>query len=159
MTKDNASDVMHLLHRAGQCADNIYAKALNESHLSPRQAQVLSVIGAEGSLSQTDVVELTGIDRSTTGDIIKRLVRDDYLQRERAMQDARKYDVRLTSRGYKALGVAERAEIESEMELLNAISDRDREKFLKSLAAIVEHFGPIKTARTPLMNRMRPTTR
>ena len=149
MAKRDTTDVMHLLHRAGQCADHIYAKALDDSRLSPRQAQVLSVIGAKGTASQTDAVHRTGIDRSTTADIVRRLVQEGYLQRERAMQDARRYDVQLTAKGRSALGLVERVERRSENELLSAISDTDRKRFATSLECIVNCFGPVKTARTP----------
>ncbi len=46
------------------------------------------VAGNEG-LSQTDIVNLTGIDRSTLADIVRRLVKKGLLQRRRTKQDAR----------------------------------------------------------------------
>ena len=39
-------------------------------------------------LSQTDIVRITGIDRSTLADIVRRLVQRGYLQRKRTRTDA-----------------------------------------------------------------------
>ena len=56
---------MHLLHRAGQCAADIFALEARASGLTPRQFAVLMVVAEEEGLTQTDLVERTGIDRST----------------------------------------------------------------------------------------------
>ena len=62
----------HLLHLAGQRADNLFAD--QGSPLTPRQYVVLAMLeGGEGG-SQTDIVRATGIDRSTLAVLVKRLV-------------------------------------------------------------------------------------
>ncbi|MBZ0218649.1 MAG: MarR family transcriptional regulator, partial [Fimbriimonadaceae bacterium] len=69
-TKRNQVDLLdrsasHLLHRAGQMASEIFADELGNSGLTPRQYAVLVTVGENEGLSQTDLVEMTGIDRST----------------------------------------------------------------------------------------------
>ncbi len=57
---------MHLLHRAGQCAADIFSTEARTSGLTPRQFAVLMVIAEEEGLTQTDLVDRTGIDRSNS---------------------------------------------------------------------------------------------
>jgi len=77
--------------------------------LTRAQVQILDAVKNHASSSQTDLVALTGIDRSTLADIVRRLVRKGLLQRQRNKQDARAYVVKLTDEGKKALAAARAA--------------------------------------------------
>src|SRR5688572_26451891 len=101
--------VLHLLHRAGQVADELFAAEMAGSDLTPRQYAVLSALAQREAASQTDIVRETGIDRSTLADIVKRLVERGVLTRRRAKHDARAYSVRLTPMGSAILREAEPA--------------------------------------------------
>jgi DNA-binding MarR family transcriptional regulator len=57
----------------------------------------------EPGASQTRLVEVTKIDRSTLADIVRRLTAKGYATRKRTRHDARLYTVKLTSEGEKAL--------------------------------------------------------
>jgi DNA-binding MarR family transcriptional regulator len=92
----SVSSVLHLLHRAGQCADELFAANMRDSELTPRQYVVLRAVADSEDPSQTTLVEKTGIDRSTLADIVRRLVERGLLQRRRTRRDARMYAVRLT---------------------------------------------------------------
>ena len=72
--KDLDRSAMHLLHRAGQCAAEIFPSEARTSGLTPRQFAVLMVVADEEGLTQTELVERTGIDRSTLADIVARLL-------------------------------------------------------------------------------------
>ena len=94
---------IHLLHRAGQCAEDIFHAEIKEADLTPRQLAVLiTVAGNEGG-SQTAIVERTGVDRSTLADIVRRLQKKGLLQRRRTKEDARAYAVKLTDAGRRVL--------------------------------------------------------
>ena len=94
---------MHLLHRAGQCATDIFLAEAHVSGLTPRQFAVLATIAEEEGLTQTELVERTGIDRSTLADIVARLLGRGLIQRRRAKEDARAYAIKLTAQGAKSL--------------------------------------------------------
>ena len=66
---------LHLLHRASQCVDELFHAATRELDITPRQFLVLANIEKRGGLSQTTLVERTGIDRSTMADVIRRVQR------------------------------------------------------------------------------------
>ena len=103
-----APSALHLLHRAGQCADELFASQVQESELTPRQFVVLMAVPDSEEPSQTTLVQKTGIDRSTLADIVRRLVERGLLARKRTRKDARMYAVRLTSKGETALKAAQR---------------------------------------------------
>ena len=152
MTKTNAGGVemmssVHLLHRAGQCADDLFTSSTADVQLTPRQFTVLSSAATVEGASQTDLVESTGIDRSTLADIVRRLVERGLLERERTRRDARMYAVQVTAAGKELLARARPATQESECRLLAAVDAADREAFLRSLCRIIETFGPISSAR------------
>ena len=128
---------LHMLHRAGQCADEIFATAMGESSLTPRQFAVLKAVAGSKEPSQTVLVNETGIDRSTLADIVRRLVERGMLSRQRAKHDARAYVVRLTASGQSAIKKAEPAARKTDERLLAVLSATERANFLKALQRIV----------------------
>lgn len=128
---------IHLLHRAGQCAGDLFTKEVILDGLTPRQYAVLLTISEEEGLSQTDIVERTGIDRSTLADIIRRMLNKSLIARRRTKKDARVYSVGLTSEGRKALLDAAPAAVQADTRLLAALPPAKRSEFLESLAVIV----------------------
>ncbi len=129
---------IHLLHRAGQCAGDIFQNKLGTSDLTPRQFAVLVTVAQNEGLSQTHLVEKTGIDRSTLADIVRRMLKKNLLQRRRTREDARAYAVKLTDEGWRTLRSVEPAAVEVDDVVLSALdSDDDREQFLNSLSTIV----------------------
>lgn len=128
---------IHLLHRAGQCAGDVFSEQVVTGNLTPRQFAILLTISQEEGLSQTDVVERTGIDRSTLADIIRRMLKKGLIRRRRTRHDARVYAVRLTDEGRSALTAAEPAAVQADARLLAALPEAKRAEFLESLSAIV----------------------
>jgi DNA-binding MarR family transcriptional regulator len=131
------SSAIHLLHRAGQCADELFAINVGQADLTPRQFAVLRAIADSEEPSQTTLVDRTGIDRSTMADIVRRLISKGLVQRRRTRRDARKYAVRLTDRGDAALRLAEPAARSTDERILASLPPTQRETFLRSLSRIV----------------------
>ena len=129
--------MLHLLHRIGQVADVMFAKELGHTGLTARQFAVLSVLADRQTASQTDIVEATGIDRSTLADIVRRLVARGFLARKRSRHDARAYDVRLTVGGRAALEAARPAVHRIEMRMLRTLPAGKRDEFLRALSALI----------------------
>lgn len=128
---------MHLLHRAGQCATDIFLAEAHVSGLTPRQFAVLATIAEEEGLTQTELVERTGIDRSTLADIVARLLGRGLIQRRRAKEDARAYAIKLTAQGAKALRDAEPGAASADTRLLAPLAPAKRQDFLEYLNTIV----------------------
>ena len=143
MKRDSTSDRLqrspiHLLHRAGQCAGDIFHAEMMHGELTPRQFAVLYTVANNEGLSQTGLVERTGIDRSTLADIVRRMQRKGLLQRRRTKEDARAYAVKLTDEGRKALRTAEPLARKVDDRILEALPDRQRDQFVNGLMAIVD---------------------
>jgi DNA-binding MarR family transcriptional regulator len=128
---------MHLLHRAGQCAADIFGSEARASGLTPRQFAVLMVIAEEEGLTQTDLVERTGIDRSTLADIVGRLLAHGLIQRRRAKEDARAYSLKLAPQGLKTLREVQPGAAAADARLLANLPPAKRQDFLDSLSLIV----------------------
>lgn len=128
---------IHLLHRAGQCAGDIFQSKLGTSDLTPRQFAVLLTVAQNEGLSQTQLVDKTGIDRSTLADIVRRMLKKNLLQRRRTREDARAYAVKLTDEGWRTLYSVEPAAAQVDEIVLNALATDDREQFLNNLNTIV----------------------
>ena len=87
------SSALHLLHRAGQCAGDIFNQRMKTIGLTPRQYMILKTVALHEGLNQTDLVERTGVDRSTLADIIRRMLTKGLLKRRRMTHDARAFRV------------------------------------------------------------------
>ena len=135
--KDLDRSAMHLLHRAGQCAADIFSSEARNGGLTPRQFAVLMVVADEEGLTQTGLVERTGIDRSTLADIVARLLGRGLIQRRRAREDARAYAIRLSPQGAKALRDAQPAAAAADQKLLANLPPAKRQDFLDTLNLIV----------------------
>jgi DNA-binding MarR family transcriptional regulator len=128
---------IHLLHRAGQRAGEIFQIELGDGNLTPRQYAVLLTVAHHEGLSQTALVERTGIDRSTLADIIRRMLKKGLLQRRRTREDARAYAVRLTDEGMRTLKTAEPQVRRVDDRLLATLAPTNRERFIADLNVIV----------------------
>ena len=140
---DTLTYAIHLLHRAGQCADELFAVNVGDTDMTPRQFAVMRAIAESTDPSQTTLVDLTGIDRSTMADIVRRLISKGLVQRRRTRRDARRYAVRLTEKGTAALRVAEPAARSTDERILASLPPTQREAFLKSLSRIVATMDPL----------------
>src|SRR5438132_9925456 len=133
---------MHLLHRAGQCADSLFETGAKDSGLTARQLAVLITVAGTKGLSQTGLVERTGIDRSTLSDITRRLQKRRLLQRRRTKEDARAYAVALTDKGRQTLRVIEPIARQVDERLLAALTIKQRGQLIDALKSIV---GAVRT--------------
>jgi DNA-binding MarR family transcriptional regulator len=127
--------VVHLLHRAGQRADSLFADRVGDA-LTPRQFAVLQAVAEADGLSQTGIMAATGIDRSITADLVRRLVSHGWLQRRRTKRDARLYAVRLTPAGRRIWSESAPALRATEETLLSSLTSSERVAFIKVLAVI-----------------------
>lgn len=129
---------VHLLHRAGQCAGDIFHSDTTLEDLTPRQFAILVTVAHNEGLSQTDLVQKTGIDRSTLADIVRRMLTKGLLIRRRTRQDARAYSVKLTDAGWDMLRAAEPAACMVDKRILSVLPPAQRDEFLTSLNIIVQ---------------------
>lgn len=138
--------LLHLLHRAGQVADESFYEVFGED-ITPRQWQVLMAVQASSVCSQTDIVNATSIDRSTLADIVRRLCSKGYLQRTRNKHDCRAYDVRLTAEGTAFVKKHRRTVDSIDRKIVGMLSAEAREQLGNLLMTLVSSAQKSKSVR------------
>jgi DNA-binding MarR family transcriptional regulator len=123
----------HLLHRVLQIALDIYNAEAGEGALSQRQYAVLKALEGSEGLSQTDLVKITGIDRSTLADLVSRMLARELVARERSATDARANLVRIAEAGQAALIEMAPRVLAADEKILSLLSPPKRESFVKLL--------------------------
>jgi MarR family transcriptional regulator, temperature-dependent positive regulator of motility len=129
---------IHLLHRVGQFAKDIFHAEMGDRGLTPRQLAILIAVAEDEGTSQTELTERTGIDRSTLADLVRRLQGKRLLQRRRTKEDARTYAVKLTDEGRRVLRAAEPLAKRVDERVLGTLSNKQREQFMGALVSIVD---------------------
>ncbi len=133
---DLAEAPSHLLRRCQQYFGDLYAREAGARELTKQQFTVLAALEHNEGVSQTALVEMTGIDRSTLAEMARRMLEKGLLSRERTEEDQRANAVAITASGRKALRSARNAADRAERALLDALPPAERAKFVKALSQI-----------------------
>jgi DNA-binding MarR family transcriptional regulator len=142
----------YLLKRAAQFAAATYAGHVGRTGLTARQFTILKAVEANEGVSQTALVQITGIDRSTLADIVARLIDQGYLHRRRRSDDARANAVKLSAAGRRALRTVSPGVEGVDKDILAALPRSHRKPFLEALVILAtrtEANGKEKPARPP----------
>jgi len=137
--------MIHLLHRASQRASEIFAIETRDFDLTARQYAVLTTVAQREGLSQTDLVRLTGIDRSTLADVVQRLLRRGIIQRERTTQDGRTYAVTLSEEGRELLDSIKPHARRADRTVLSCLGDEDGKLAAQILGRLLRKAGDGET--------------
>ena len=134
---DLSQSPSHLLRRCVQYANDLFSQEQGASDLTKQQFTVLVAVEQNEGVSQTDLVSVTGIDRSTLAEMIRRMIEKGLLSRERTETDQRANAVRLGQAGRKALRSARSASDKVERTLMSPLPAADRARFARMLSVIV----------------------
>ncbi len=126
----------HLIRRCQQFYGDLYARESGSRELTKQQFILLTALEQHDGASQTVLVEITGIDRSTLAEMVRRMLEKGLLSRERTEEDQRANAVAISPSGRKALRSARNAADRAERALLDALPLPERQKFVKSLSQI-----------------------
>jgi DNA-binding MarR family transcriptional regulator len=128
----------HLIRRCQQFYGDLYAREAGARELTKQQFTLLTALEQNDGVSQTALVEITGIDRSTLAEMVRRMLERGLLTRERTEEDQRANAVAISQSGRKALRSARNAADRAERALLEALPAPDRQKFIKALREIAQ---------------------
>lgn len=95
----------YLIRRAQQLHVAVWSQVVS-AEVSSVQYSILVSLDRLGEASQRELCDEAGLDRSTIAEILRRMERNDLIERRRSVADARRNAVRLT-----ALGQAERVRL------------------------------------------------
>ena len=93
----------HLIRRCQQFYGDLYAREAGGKELTKQQFTLLCALEQNDGASQTALVEITGIDRSTLAEMVRRMLEKGLLSRERTEEDQRANAVAISPSGRKAL--------------------------------------------------------
>jgi DNA-binding MarR family transcriptional regulator len=141
-----ARSFSHLLKRAVQYSVHCYMEEAGKSGLTHRQFTVLSAADAHEGKSQTELVRITGIDRSTLADLVARLMAQGYVQRRRTKEDARTNSIKLTPMGKKALKSAQSGADDVDKKLLSLFSVAERKGLVDCLTQLASEMDKLEDA-------------
>jgi DNA-binding MarR family transcriptional regulator len=133
---DLAASPGHLLHRAQQFAADRFSEATGGVEITQRQFAVLCAVHAKEGLTQTELVQATGIDRSTLAELVSRMASKGLLMREKAPGDARANAVRFTDDGRKLYETVIAGAKAADDAILSALPKNKRASFAEALARI-----------------------
>lgn len=111
----------------------MFAREAAGVDLTLRQIAILEAIRDGGTVIQSDIVQRTGIDRSTVTELMGRMDSRGLVSRERDARDARAYLVSVTDRGSAQLVEARRAAERASAAFIESLPENLRESFVRSL--------------------------
>ena len=87
----------YLMRRCQQLYGDLYARETGARDLTKQQFTVLCALEHHEGASQTALVEMTGIDRSTLAEMVRRMLEKGLITRERTEEDQRANAVAITA--------------------------------------------------------------
>lgn len=126
------------LFLAWRISDRNFGDALGEFELTPRQYSVLLSLAADEPLSQTELVNRVGLDRSGMGRQIEDLEQRGLVERRRNEVDRRAQAVNLTELGRARLEAADAAVQHTMAEVYGVLSEPELRELDRLLTRIVE---------------------
>ncbi len=137
----------HLLHRAQQIAANQSASALKAAGVTLRQFSVLAALSGNEGVSQSDLVNATGIDRSTLADMVQRMESGGLIKRADSKTDARAKSVSLTAKGRKAYDKALPAVRSADSALFGSMAKAKQDALMQGLTGLVDEAAKAPVAK------------
>jgi DNA-binding MarR family transcriptional regulator len=129
------------LRMAQESAFQAFSRRSQEIGESPGRFAALTLIHRNPGISQTELSQACGRDKSSVTPVIEDLVRRGLVERRKMEHDRRAYRLTLTAQGKKVLASMMRCARKHERVLDGVIGARDRKRFLevcRKIAADVE---------------------
>jgi DNA-binding MarR family transcriptional regulator len=127
----------YLLKHASLHYERLTAAALEPLGISPRQWAALNCLDEQHGLSQREVAELLGIDRTRMVALVDELQARGWVERRPQPDDRRKNIVALTRKGRELVRRGGRRVDECERRFLAALSESDAEQLKTALDAVI----------------------
>lgn len=125
------------LRMAQESAFQAFSRRSQEIGESPGRFATLTLIGRNPGISQTELSQAAGRDKSSLTPVVEDLVGRGLVERKRTDADRRAYRLNLTSAGKKTLTQLTRCARRHERILDGIIGLRDRKRFIQILKKIV----------------------
>lgn len=142
----------HLIRRCHQIAQGLFHEECEKHDLTPIQYGVLLLLREHAGVDQITLAGLAALNRSTAGDVMKRMEAAGLLERRESPEDRRVWLVHLTPAGDKLLGQVEDLVQRVQERLLAPLGAEERAVFLSCLTRIADENNEL--SRAPLRGRV-----
>ena len=137
-----------MIRRAHQIAVAVFLEEARESRITPTQYGVLLILERRPGIDQNTLARLLGLDRSTTGTVVRKLAGRGLIARATGAGDLRRREVRLTRPGAALLDEIAVSARRAQQRLLSPLPAHERQRFLDLLERLTEAFN--ETTRVPV---------
>jgi DNA-binding MarR family transcriptional regulator len=137
-----------MIRRVHQIAVALFIEETGKLGVTNRQYGILFVLKHRPGIDQISVANLLGLDRSTTGMVVKKLEKDGLVVRSVGAHDRRRHSLRLTRSGEKLLSQLAEPARKAQARVLSAFTPREQTLFLQLLDKFTRAFNG--STRVPL---------
>jgi len=137
-----------MIRRVHQIAVSLFIEETGKLGVTLRQYGILFVLKHRPGIDQISVANLLGLDRSTTGMVLKKLARDGLVVRSVGVHDRRRHSLQLTRSGEKLLSELAEPARKAHARVLSAFTPREQTLFLALLDKFTRAFND--STRVPL---------
>ena len=128
--------VGHLIRRAQQIHTRRWGAEVSDEVTSP-QLFLLAALERQPNIDQRTLGARVSLDRSTTADVVERVIRRGYAERSRDPEDHRRNLLRITAAGKDLLAELQHRTVTMNNRLLDLLEPNDRSEFIRLLRAFV----------------------
>lgn len=127
-----------LLRRCHQASISQFIEECSEFDLTPTQFGVLVSLRLTPDMDQIGVARAIGLDRSTAGSVVERLVNRGLIERIVNSKDRRRRSLKLTTKGQETLKSADPASFQAQTKLVQGLDKREVETLIDLLGRLME---------------------
>ena len=124
------------LRMAQEAAFAAFSRRSQEIGERPGRFATLTLIARNPGISQTELSQANGRDKSSLTPVVEDLVRRGLVERNRVDSDRRAYRLKLTPAGKKVLTMLTRCARQHERNLDQLVGERERKRFIRILKKI-----------------------
>jgi DNA-binding MarR family transcriptional regulator len=137
-----------MIRRVHQIAVSLFIEETGKLGVTNRQYGILFVLKHRPGIDQISVANLLGLDRSTTGMVLKKLEQDGLVVRSVDAHDRRRHRLQLTKSGERLLSQLAEPARKARARVLSAFTPREQALFLQLLDKFTRAFNG--STRVPL---------
>lgn len=110
----------------------------HEDTISHQSVRILQMIQKEDEVTVRDIAELLNISQNTASEHIKKLERNGWVKKERAIEDQRKVNLHLTAEAFHILKKNTELDDEKLQHALNQLSEEQQQRILQAFRLLSE---------------------
>src|SRR5436305_12823947 len=127
-----------LLRRAWYGLNQAFRRRITHLGLTPGQFTILRTLLENEGIRQRELTELMSSDPNTVASLLERMEKAGLIQREEHRKDRRAHQLALKLSGRRKYEEAREIAIAMQEEVLSALPENAREKFLEELATVAD---------------------